>query len=60
MIPYGKQDINKADIDAVVGVLNSDFLRAKADFKLFFLPNDEYRKILLDFSDRQPFLKLLV
>ena len=26
MIPYGKQDINQADIDAVVGVLNSDFL----------------------------------
>lgn len=25
-IPYGKQNINQADIDAVVGVLNSDFL----------------------------------
>jgi UDP-4-amino-4,6-dideoxy-N-acetyl-beta-L-altrosamine transaminase len=26
MIPYGRQDINKADIDAVVAVLRSDFL----------------------------------
>ena len=26
MIPYGKQNINQADIDAVVGVLQSDFL----------------------------------
>ena len=26
MIPYGKQDINKADIDSVVNVLKSDFL----------------------------------
>jgi len=26
MIPYGKQDINKADIDAVIEVLKSDFL----------------------------------
>ena len=26
MIPYGRQDINQADIDAVVRVLNSDFL----------------------------------
>lgn len=26
MIPYGRQDINQADIDAVVGVLQSDFL----------------------------------
>lgn len=26
MIPYGRQDINQADIDAVVGVLRSDFL----------------------------------
>ena len=26
MIPYGKQDINKADIDAVIEVLRSDFL----------------------------------
>jgi UDP-4-amino-4,6-dideoxy-N-acetyl-beta-L-altrosamine transaminase len=26
MIPYGRQDINQADIDAVVAVLSSDFL----------------------------------
>ena len=26
MIPYGKQNINQADIDAVVNVLRSDFL----------------------------------
>ncbi|MEG7386445.1 DegT/DnrJ/EryC1/StrS family aminotransferase, partial [Pseudomonas aeruginosa] len=26
MIPYGRQDITQADIDAVVGVLKSDFL----------------------------------
>ena len=26
MIPYGRQDINRADIDAVVTVLNSDYL----------------------------------
>ncbi|MEA1081443.1 UDP-4-amino-4,6-dideoxy-N-acetyl-beta-L-altrosamine transaminase [Marinobacter qingdaonensis] len=26
MIPYGKQDINQADVDAILEVLNSDFL----------------------------------
>ncbi|MGV2835660.1 aminotransferase class I/II-fold pyridoxal phosphate-dependent enzyme, partial [Pseudomonas shirazensis] len=26
MIPYGRQDITQADVDAVVGVLQSDFL----------------------------------
>jgi len=26
MIPYGKQDVNQADIDAVLGVLTSDYL----------------------------------
>ena len=26
MIPYGRQDISQADIDAVVEVLRSDFL----------------------------------
>ena len=25
-IPYGRQDINQADIDAVIAVLRSDFL----------------------------------
>ena len=35
MIPYGKQDINKAEIDAVVGVLNSDFLTQGSQAPLF-------------------------
>ena len=35
MIPYGKQDINKADIDAVIGVLNSDFLTQGPQVPLF-------------------------
>ena len=26
MIPYGKQDINQQDIDAVIKVLKSDYL----------------------------------
>ena len=26
IIPYGRQDINQSDIDAVVAVLRSDFL----------------------------------
>ena len=26
LIPYGRQDINQTDIDAVVAVLRSDFL----------------------------------
>ena len=35
MIPYGKQDINQADIDAVVEVLNSDFLTQGPKVPLF-------------------------
>ncbi|SVE59649.1 uncharacterized protein METZ01_LOCUS512503, partial [marine metagenome] len=35
VIPYGKQDINKADIDAVVTVLNSDFLTQGPQVPLF-------------------------
>ncbi len=35
MIPYGKQDINKADIDAVVGVLKSDYLTQGPQVPLF-------------------------
>ncbi len=35
MIPYGKQDINQADIDAVVNVLKSDFLTQGAQTPLF-------------------------
>jgi hypothetical protein len=26
MIPYGRQDINQADVDALIAVLQSDFL----------------------------------
>jgi UDP-4-amino-4,6-dideoxy-N-acetyl-beta-L-altrosamine transaminase len=35
VIPYGKQDINQADIDAVVNVLKSDFLTQGAQTPLF-------------------------
>lgn len=35
MIPYGKQDINQADIDAVLEVLNSDFLTQGPKAPLF-------------------------
>jgi UDP-4-amino-4,6-dideoxy-N-acetyl-beta-L-altrosamine transaminase len=35
MIPYGKQDINQADIDAVVEVLKSDFLTQGPQVPLF-------------------------
>ena len=35
MIPYGKQDINQADIDAVISVLNSDFLTQGPQVPLF-------------------------
>jgi dTDP-4-amino-4,6-dideoxygalactose transaminase len=35
MIPYGKQDINQTDIDAVVGVLKSDFLSQGPQGPLF-------------------------
>ena len=35
MIPYGKQDINQADIDAVVAVLKSDFLTQGPQVPLF-------------------------
>mgnify|MGYP006417421359 FL=1 len=35
MIPYGKQDINQADIDAVVNVLKSDFLTQGVQTPLF-------------------------
>jgi len=35
MIPYGKQDINQADIDAVVRVLRSDFLTQGMQVPLF-------------------------
>ena len=35
MIPYGKQDINQADIDAIVEVLHSDFLTQGEQVPLF-------------------------
>jgi UDP-4-amino-4,6-dideoxy-N-acetyl-beta-L-altrosamine transaminase len=35
MIPYGKQDINQADIDSVIAVLKSDFLTQGPQVPLF-------------------------
>lgn len=35
MIPYGRQDITQADIDAVIGVLHSDFLTQGPKVPLF-------------------------
>ena len=35
MIPYGKQDVNQADIDAIVSVLCSDFLTQGPQAPLF-------------------------
>ena len=35
MIPYGKQDINQADIDSVINVLQSDFLTQGPQVPLF-------------------------
>ena len=35
MIPYGRQDITQEDIDAVVDVLNSDFLTQGPKVPLF-------------------------
>ena len=35
MIPYGKQEITQQDIDAVVGVLKSDFLTQGPQVPLF-------------------------
>ena len=35
MIPYGKQDINQADIESVISVLNSDFLTQGPQVPLF-------------------------
>ncbi|PIQ41392.1 MAG: UDP-4-amino-4,6-dideoxy-N-acetyl-beta-L-altrosamine transaminase, partial [Thalassolituus sp. CG17_big_fil_post_rev_8_21_14_2_50_53_8] len=35
MIPYGRQDINQQDIDAVVDVLQSDFLTQGPKVPLF-------------------------
>ena len=35
MIPYGRQDINQADIDSVINVLHSDFLTQGPQVPLF-------------------------
>ena len=35
MIPYGKQDINQADIDSVIDILQSDFLTQGPQVPLF-------------------------
>ena len=35
MIPYGKQDINQSDIEAVISVLKSDFLTQGPQVPLF-------------------------
>ena len=35
VIPYGKQDINQADIDSVVSILKSDFLTQGPQIPLF-------------------------
>ena len=42
MIPYGKQDINHSDINAIISVLKSDFLTQDPQVPLF-------EKILADF-----------
>ena len=35
MIPYGKQDINQSDINAIISVLKSDFLTQGPQVPLF-------------------------
>jgi len=35
VIPYGKHDINQADIDSVVNILKSDFLTQGRQIPLF-------------------------
>ena len=42
MIPYGKQDIDQADIDAVVNILRSDFLTQGPAVQLFESKLTEY------------------
>jgi len=44
MIPYGKQDINQADIDSVIDVLQSDFLTQGSQVPLFEKIVAEYCK----------------
>ena len=48
MIPFGRQDINQADIDAVVAVLRSDFLnQCPMVFSYFELTEPSYADISL-------------
>ena len=42
MIPYGRQDINQADIDSVLDVLQSDFLTQGPKVPLFEKIVSEY------------------
>ena len=42
MIPYGKQDINQADIESVVDVLKSDFLTQGPQVPLFEKTDSDY------------------
>ena len=35
MIPYGKQDINKADIESAINILQADFLTHGPQVPLF-------------------------
>jgi len=46
MIPYGKQDINQADIDSVLNVLQSDFLTQGPQVPLF-------EKTVLNYCDAE-------
>ena len=50
MIPYGKQDINQADINATISVLKSNFLTQGPQVPLF-------EKIV---AELQYFIKLLL
>lgn len=47
MIPYGRQDINQADIDAVVAVLRSDFLTQGPAVPLFEQTVPSYAVVLI-------------
>ncbi len=40
--------------------VDSGFLKSDTDIKLIFMPNSEYEKLLLEFSEKQPFFKLFL
>jgi UDP-4-amino-4,6-dideoxy-N-acetyl-beta-L-altrosamine transaminase len=46
VIPYGKQDINQADIDSVINVLHSDFLTQGPQVPLF-------EKVITEYCDAE-------